>query len=505
MQQMPRWEVPGTTKEKIKVVLFSLKERERGLGKELGDGRISFPRDVVSTHLEQNWKAMFGSVPFSQQLMLSMKATMSQKFQKGGDGGAMLMLNEPCMASEDVAIVKSGTFERKPEYDIKEDGSPAPVGSCGAFKVDFSSLARGSISGKKPSGAAAGTPDVGIKRKRGFGGPYSKSAKINSLEFRKSLPRPGVPSSPMASPSPAPISRPPPPGASTASESQNASAEQSPKQAAKAASEDSPSKRPRLDPPSEKPTEKPSEKPAEKTPKPAPQALSKTPAPPAPKAPAESVAKKGSQSSDDNAILESLRKELKEQHTFFMNEIDELKKTVLDLKAANDGLEAKVAKLSSQSSNSADGASATAPRRWTGISSDSGTDSIEAWPVVLSSAENQTYSAILRERNNAVMMSEEAKEFAEATLNRAVEIAAARDQMEEALKKAEKERDAAIAGRLKEEEENTKLKSKIKVMTQIIRNMKSSTTGQTSNSVTSNGTTTTRFEYKPKNPPVLAD
>ncbi|KAJ3194765.1 hypothetical protein HK101_001936 [Irineochytrium annulatum] len=65
--------------------------------------------------------------------------------------------------------------------------------------------------------------------------------------------------------------------------------------------------------------------------------------------------------------------------------------------------------------------------------------------------------SLIEERNVAIAMSEECKEFAEAAVYRAVELTVARDKMDEICNKVQRERDIAIEAQIRSEELVAKL------------------------------------------------
>ncbi|KAJ3214250.1 hypothetical protein HDU67_001849 [Dinochytrium kinnereticum] len=467
-------------KEKIQILLFSISKREPELTKPLDDSRVTVAREVICKHLENNSKAMFVKTAVTSSLMLSMRATMSQKFTKAEGGAIIIAKDLPTAGPDDVTMVKSGTFERRVEYDIDEAGHFLAAGSRWKPKVDFNSLAKSSAAAHKSISSM--TPDgAGKKRKsdKAFGSYTSKAAKINSLEFRKSLP-------PMRSL----------PTASTDSAKSSPSSASSPKPAAReAALEDltpaakkarnetlqekekapsSPALAPNATGASKPPTPKPSANnlatplARSSTPKPTSNGVNDSSSSKKSAAPsAEPQSRKTTEDSTTSttALEAQLRKEMREQSDSLRREIDDLKKLVMDLKTANQRLPARLNHTPSSSDPMDLVVAAPPPRQWA-------SDANSSWPVTAnpSATESAILATVLRERDTALLMTQEAKEFAEAAISKALESVAAREKIEEDLKRVERERDAAVSGRRKEEEEGGRLKAKVRVMSQIIKN-----------------------------------
>ncbi|KAJ3103442.1 hypothetical protein HDU97_010188 [Phlyctochytrium planicorne] len=466
-------------KEKIQVVIYTLDKRQPQLGTALTDMN-AYSRDSIVKSLESGWKSIFGLEPHTANLINSMKATLSQRFPKT-EAGVGILKNQGPLVSDDIILLKSGTFSRKPEYELDPSGTPVKLGKLGPMKVPFASI------------IAQATPEqMGKKRKGERTANFtSKVAKINSLEFRRSLPgslpvRLGASSSDVQK------------TFETESGSSIASAVTSPQP--NLPIEETPKRRAVAKPPAAVAAPAPSPAPAKaqpaSTPSPAPPSTTKvprrapatplqTPTPPPPSQPATSQQRSSSsgKSSQETAGKGTANSE---ELVVSMSQVQEMVNAAVLKTIALQGGATFVTDVVA----SAHSSYGTRPSRRIGGE--------EGWITSLQNRKDaDALIAALRERDQALKMAEDSEAFAKAAMEKATADMAARQQMEEALQRAERDRDAAIAAQRKEEEESGKLRQKIKVMSQIIQGRKPEANNGIG-SASGSGSTTPRFEYKPK-------
>jgi hypothetical protein len=152
------------------------------------------------------------------------------------------------------------------------------------------------------------------------------------------------------------------------------------------------------------------------------------------------------------------RRKLEEQFKSLQEKIDAShKETVVHLKS-----ELMEMKVGLEGHNGLGGSHA--PKRWLGVEGIEGQE-VVAWDFQpRSKADMDAFQALLKERNLALQLAEDAKALAEAATQRAIDCEAARNKMEEQMRSAEREREVAIHARLTALEQLEKAKKEAKFL-----------------------------------------